>query len=147
MGVPRMSVFVMSAAHSTVRCCGSVAGAFGWECGVMVRAPASLTCSYQAPYPLPFNHSRIPFGMSRKTGTTSLSNGTLSCVFSLQYNSPTKIGQFYRLRFMQRGATQRVSTTAAKVTDESEWDIGPAARAALGVVSGPGSTGQSPPYV
>ncbi|KAG9075969.1 hypothetical protein FS749_012305 [Ceratobasidium sp. UAMH 11750] len=56
--------------------------------------------------------------MSKKSGTTSLSNGTLS------------------LRFMQRGATQRVSTTAAKVSDEAEWDIGPAARAALGVSRG-----------
>ncbi|KAG9126700.1 hypothetical protein FRC07_002324 [Ceratobasidium sp. 392] len=56
--------------------------------------------------------------MSKKPGTTSLSNGTLS------------------LRFMQRGVTQRVSTTAAKVSDEAEWDIGPAARAALGVSSG-----------
>ncbi|KAG8767983.1 hypothetical protein FRC12_005900, partial [Ceratobasidium sp. 428] len=67
--------------------------------------------------------------MSKKSGTTSLSNGTLS------------------LRFMQRGATQRVSTTAAKVSDEAEWDIGPAARAALGVPSGVdlGTTRRSPP--
>ncbi|KAG8743760.1 hypothetical protein FRC10_011480 [Ceratobasidium sp. 414] len=56
--------------------------------------------------------------MSKKSGTTSLSNGTLS------------------LRFMQRGATQRVSTAAAKVRDEAEWDIGPAARAALGASHG-----------
>ncbi|KAG9101892.1 hypothetical protein FRC06_002506 [Ceratobasidium sp. 370] len=56
--------------------------------------------------------------MSKKPGTTSLSNGTLS------------------LRFMQRGATQRVSTAAAKVSDEAEWDIGPTARAALGVSHG-----------
>lgn len=51
----------------------------------------------------------------------------------------------YRLRFMQRGATQRVSTSAAKVADEAEWDIGPAARAAWGVSSNVGPTvdGQS----
>ncbi|CEL56678.1 hypothetical protein RSOLAG1IB_08004 [Rhizoctonia solani AG-1 IB] len=56
--------------------------------------------------------------MSRKPGgTTSLSNGTLS------------------LRFMQRGAAQRVTATTAKVVDEAEWDIGPAARAAWGVTS------------
>ncbi|QRV85500.1 hypothetical protein RhiJN_27574 [Ceratobasidium sp. AG-Ba] len=55
--------------------------------------------------------------MSKKAGGPSLSNGTLS------------------LRFMQRGAAQHVSTAAAKVSDEAEWDIGPAARAALGVSS------------
>ncbi|CAE6398974.1 unnamed protein product [Rhizoctonia solani] len=56
--------------------------------------------------------------MSKKTGsTTSLSNGTLS------------------LRFMQRGGAQRVIATTAKVVDEAEWDIGPAARAAWGVTS------------
>ncbi|CAE6492403.1 unnamed protein product [Rhizoctonia solani] len=56
--------------------------------------------------------------MSRKTGGTgSLSNGTLS------------------LRFMQRGASQKVTAATAKVTDEAEWDIGPIARAAWGVTS------------
>jgi hypothetical protein len=34
---------------------------------------------------------------------------------------------------MQRGATQRVAATSAKVVDEAEWDIGPVARAAWGV--------------
>ncbi|CAE7113981.1 unnamed protein product [Rhizoctonia solani] len=56
--------------------------------------------------------------MSRKTGgATSLSNGTLS------------------LRFMQRGAAQKVTAATAKVIDEAEWDIGPTARAAWGVTS------------
>ncbi|KAJ1300756.1 hypothetical protein OPQ81_002400 [Rhizoctonia solani] len=65
--------------------------------------------------------------MSRKTGaTTSLSNGTLS------------------LRFMQRGTTQKVTATSAKIVDEAEWDIGPTARAAWGVAPAvnPGPTAQ-----
>lgn len=46
---------------------------------------------------------------------------------------------------MQRGAAQRVTTASAKVTDEAEWDIGPEARAAWGVISDLGSNtpGQS----
>ncbi|EUC63008.1 hypothetical protein RSOL_468910, partial [Rhizoctonia solani AG-3 Rhs1AP] len=36
---------------------------------------------------------------------------------------------------MQRGTTQRVTATTAKVIDEAQWDIGPAARAAWGVTS------------
>lgn len=36
---------------------------------------------------------------------------------------------------MQRGGTQRVTAASAKVVDEAEWDIGPAARAAWGVPS------------
>ncbi|CAE6482299.1 unnamed protein product [Rhizoctonia solani] len=44
--------------------------------------------------------------------------------------------EHYRvLRFMQRGTTQRVTATTAKVIDEAQWDIGPAARAAWGVSS------------
>ncbi|CAE6495828.1 unnamed protein product, partial [Rhizoctonia solani] len=71
-------------------------------------------------YSVHFNHLLVQgdqqFAMSRKTGgPTSLSNGTLS------------------LRFMQRGAAQRITATSAKVVDEAEWDIGPAARAAWGV--------------
>ncbi|KDN43126.1 hypothetical protein RSAG8_06279, partial [Rhizoctonia solani AG-8 WAC10335] len=56
--------------------------------------------------------------MSQKTvGAASLSNGTLS------------------LRFMQRGAAQRVTATTARVVDEAEWDVGPAVRATWGVTS------------